>query len=678
MTKNTNITKQEFFEKLFLSLRKINQLIIRVNNEIELFEKMGEILVRDLNFSAIIVGKIDPITQNLNIVYKTGFNSYFDDIQISIDNSKEYGQETASLAFKTNKIIINQNIKSNQIMKFWKEKLLKHNLNSNCAIPISRNNNITYIILIYSNLENFFTQDILPILNELKDDIEFALSKIQIQESLKNYIKFYETLSKVNQLIIKSLSKEDLFKSICDIFIQHSMFDLAGLYLIDPLLKLELKYYALKNEKDLDYLLYVNKQFKDLKQNWPTAKALNKGFIFINNNTLENKNLASFRQKMLEHNLLSSCALPIMQGNKVIGVINLYSNKSLIFDKNTYSLLKEIVGDISYALERFENQKWIQMFSIALNTGFDFVVITDDNFNIVYVNDTTLLVSGYSKEELIGKKTHRYFYERLHSREYTNNFYNTLKNKKVFSDVFLYKTKKGKIVQSYTIITPYNFNNETYYIAIGKDLTKDKDLQLKLDYYINHDPVTNLANQKYFLEKIEILIEGSIDPQLHHSMIIIDPKDFGNINTFYGLNVGDDVLKEIAKNLKSVIKNDDFLAKLSENKFGVFIKNLQTKDEILDYIENFKNVLNKPISTFLGEINLEFSIGISFFPDDARNAQDLFSKAYIALQHAKKDRYTYKFYQHTDEEHLIKQIQLKNDLRKAATEKEFIVFFNPM
>lgn len=574
--------------------------------------------------------------------------------QLSVDGESDYGKGTAHLAYKTNTVIVNQDTRTNPLMKFWKDKLLEQGLNSNCAIPITKNGEIHYIILIYSKISNFFSSQMLPILRELKDDIEFALAKIHMQKSLKNSIRFYNTLSQINQLIIKSSSKKDVIEKLCDIFIKYGDFDLAGLFLLDDKRKLKLTHYASKDPRDIDYLAYANEQFQNAQENWPTIKAKNKKHIFINNDTEQNKNLNVFKSKMLEHKLFSSCALPIMQNNKPQGVINLYSKKSHIFDKNIYNLFREIVGDISYALDKFESQKWIQIFSVALNSSYDFVVIADCKFNIVYINDNTLFAFGYKKEELIGKN-HRIFSSGLHTKEFVENFYETLKNKKIFSDIFLYRTKNGQIVQSYTTITPYEFDNEIYYVAIGKDLSKDKGLQLKLNHHINFNPVTDLPNQKHFLEKIEAFVQDPIAKKYKSALIIIDPKDFANINTFYGFSIGDEVLKEIAKRLKNNVKSYEIAARLYENKFGLFVKELQTKEDILSCIENSRNILSKPFATNYGNIYLEFSIGISFFPDDAKKAQELLSKAYVALKHAKEGRYIYKFYQKSDEESLIKR-----------------------
>lgn len=79
-----DITKQKFFQTLFLSLKDINQLIIRANTQDELFEKMSELLIKDLGFSLVVIGKIEK-TNNLNIVYKIGAASHlFDSITISV------------------------------------------------------------------------------------------------------------------------------------------------------------------------------------------------------------------------------------------------------------------------------------------------------------------------------------------------------------------------------------------------------------------------------------------------------------------------------------------------------------------------------------------------------------------------------------------------------------------
>ncbi len=95
--------------------------------------------------------------------------------------------------------------------------------------------------------------------------------------------------------------------------------------------------------------------------------------------------------------------MPISKNNKTAAVLVELSEQKNFFDKDIHKLLEQIQYDISAYMNKLETEKWYEIFANAISSGFDFIAVTDKDFNIVYINNNTVRFLGYKKEDLIGK-----------------------------------------------------------------------------------------------------------------------------------------------------------------------------------------------------------------------------------------------------------------------------------
>lgn len=166
------------------------------------------------------------------------------------------------------------------------------------------------------------------------------------------------------------------------------------------------------------------------------------------------------------------------------------------------------------------------------------------------------------------------------------------------------------------------------------DYTNEKLLQLEVEDLKNYDILTGFNNKKSFEVIIKDKINEHIAKQQRGAFIIIDIDNFKFINESYGHMVGDLLIKNISKDIKSINKNGE-ICRYGGDEFIVFLPNIKSIEDINSYVNTIKYKLLNGYDILGNQIIITASFGISLFPDDAQSYQSLLKKADSAKYKAK-------------------------------------------
>lgn len=160
----------------------------------------------------------------------------------------------------------------------------------------------------------------------------------------------------------------------------------------------------------------------------------------------------------------------------------------------------------------------------------------------------------------------------------------------------------------------------------------------KFEYQANHDKLTGLANRKLFVEGFE-KIKAEADKRGSKSAVIfIDIDKFKLINDNYGHDIGDKVLEKIAGRMKNSLKEDDRLARMGGDEFVLALSNLSSRKEAVKITQRLIDTFKNPLSIKGKKIDVNLSAGISFYPDDGQQLEDLIKNADYAMYQAKRKK----------------------------------------
>jgi diguanylate cyclase (GGDEF)-like protein/PAS domain S-box-containing protein len=381
---------------------------------------------------------------------------------------------------------------------------------------------------------------------------------------------------------------------------------------------------------------------------------------------------------MIKRGFLSSAAIPIMKNGKVHAVLNIYASIPYFFEDVRKTILEELKHDLSFALEKIELYKESLILKNAVEKSTEWVLITDKNGNIEYVNDYVSKLTGYKKEELIGKNP-RIFKSGYQPKEFYERMWKTILLGEEFEAIFVNKKKNGEVFYIEEKIIPVKMpDGEIKFVSIGRDITKETKLLKENERLRYYDVLTGLYNYNGFAMQVEDYIVNN--PENLAALLLIDIANFSYINKTYGTEFGDELLKQIAKSLREHFKKEDIIARIGGDEFAVFAKDIKEKEDVFALVERVKNILDRDVLFKIKNIDINLTIhgGVAVYPDDGKTFKELLQNASVALKEAKKEGdNVVKIYNEEIEKSIKSFFSVGSLFNKAVRENLFIFHYQP-
>lgn len=168
------------------------------------------------------------------------------------------------------------------------------------------------------------------------------------------------------------------------------------------------------------------------------------------------------------------------------------------------------------------------------------------------------------------------------------------------------------------------------------DITERKKSENIIRELAMTDPLTGLANRNRFNTKLHEAVDVSKRFEHMAGLLMVDLDDFKPVNDNYGHPVGDALLVHVANELKQVFREVDTVARIGGDEFSIILNGVKTKTDAVRLAEEILVRLSKPIDINTFTVHIGASIGLCFFPDDAKDIDDLLNKADKALYRAKE------------------------------------------
>jgi diguanylate cyclase (GGDEF)-like protein len=219
------------------------------------------------------------------------------------------------------------------------------------------------------------------------------------------------------------------------------------------------------------------------------------------------------------------------------------------------------------------------------------------------------------------------------------------------------------------------------WLATHEDITDRVRGERRIAHLAQHDLLTGLPNRAYFTQ----LLDGSVKARDgtvadNFAVFMLDLDRFKQVNDTLGHAAGDQLLCEVAERLKVAIRDTDVLARLGGDEFAIIqpLDNSAHEGAIALALRIIQ-AIERPFDLDGHEVNIGTSIGIALAPQDGRDPRDLLKKADLALYAAKADgRNDFRLFQPEMVKAADTQKALENDLRKAITNGEFELHYQPI
>jgi len=214
-----------------------------------------------------------------------------------------------------------------------------------------------------------------------------------------------------------------------------------------------------------------------------------------------------------------------------------------------------------------------------------------------------------------------------------------------------------------------------YVNIYGRDITKRKEAE---EQFVNYDDLTGLPNRALFQDRLKQVLGHARRSGKLAAVHLIDLDHFKDINETMGHDAGDALLQGIAERLLDCIRTSDTVARLGGDEFGVIQVEPADADGIAVLAQKLLNCFNEPFTINNREVHTNASIGITVFPDDAENPEQVLRNADMALYHGKGEgRGTYRFFVTQMNDDIQRRRSIEDDMRQGIERNEFVLYYQP-
>ncbi|MGE5705001.1 MAG: putative bifunctional diguanylate cyclase/phosphodiesterase [Clostridia bacterium] len=306
------------------------------------------------------------------------------------------------------------------------------------------------------------------------------------------------------------------------------------------------------------------------------------------------------------------------------------------------------------------------------------IMITDKFGVIRRINPAFTATTGYSPAEVVGK-TPRVLNSKTHDAAFFQNFWMHIKTTGYWHGEIWNRKKNGEVYLENLRVAPYKENGQiTGYIAIFTDITAHRLFEQKMEHQLLHDPLTGLANRIQFLEKISGAVERANSNKSMAAVICLDLNNFKSINESMGTAFGDIVLQHIGLQLVSRAGTDNLVARLGGDEFAILLPEIEDEAAVQLLVEKIMTLFEQTISVDGHEFFLTTSVGISLYPVDGNDPDELMKHADSAMYRAMElGGSSFEFYTDDMNKAAHAQVQLGSNLSKALERGELIVSYQP-
>lgn len=215
-------------------------------------------------------------------------------------------------------------------------------------------------------------------------------------------------------------------------------------------------------------------------------------------------------------------------------------------------------------------------------------------------------------------------------------------------------------------------------LIVTRDISERADAESQVHYLAHYDLLTGLPNRALFRDRLLQAMAQAKRTSTLVAVMFVDIDHFKDINDSLGHAVGDQLLKEIAQRIRACVRETDTVARFGGDEFGLIQTNLNTVEGAADLADRLIDSIGKPFHMDGHEIHSGASVGVTIYPFDDHNAEDILKNADMAMYKAKREgRGRYQFYIAELNKIIQQRTAIERDLRNALQKNQLKLHYQP-
>ncbi|MFO1435298.1 MAG: EAL domain-containing protein [Gammaproteobacteria bacterium] len=335
---------------------------------------------------------------------------------------------------------------------------------------------------------------------------------------------------------------------------------------------------------------------------------------------------------------------------------------------------------IAEVLRRAEGLRWLRLQRTALESVANGIMIVNIDHEIIWVNPAIESLSGYSREELIGRSPNLLSGGAIRSSQCAE-LIEARQRGGVWSGEVVNRRKDGTQYTVHETVTALgdSAGRTTHFVAVLADITALKNAEARMQHMATHDALTGLSNRTLFRERLREAFSMASRSGQSVAVLLLDLDRFKTINDTLGHLRADELLQAVAGRLHRCLREHDTVARLGGDEFTIMLPDLDNTEHAALVAGKILASLSEPFDVGGHSVSITTSIGVSVFPEDGTDIDEVLQRADAAMYQSKAmGRNTYQFYTRAIHERSMQRLRIEKELHRALEHNEFELHYQPI
>lgn len=295
-----------------------------------------------------------------------------------------------------------------------------------------------------------------------------------------------------------------------------------------------------------------------------------------------------------------------------------------------------LIGTVRDVTERRARDDLVRRQAVALEQSPSIVMLTDTVGRIEYVNRRFEEVTGYRRDQVLGRDT-AFLGAGLTDEAVYAELRRTLGAGEVWRGAFHNRRASGEAYWERAVIAPVRDGRGvvTHYVKLAEDESDTRELRRRLEHLAFHDAFTGLPNRALFLDRLaQALLQARRDGD-GLAVLLAGVRGMNAFNEAWGHEAGDQVLLEVAERLRKLLREGDTVARVAGDEFAVLLQPIAAEEEAASAARRLHAALEAPVRVAGHSAFAHLGVGVAVAPADGHDAETLLQRAAAALHQAK-------------------------------------------
>ena len=326
------------------------------------------------------------------------------------------------------------------------------------------------------------------------------------------------------------------------------------------------------------------------------------------------------------------------------------------------------------------NEEKLELAASVFHNSREGITITRTDGTIVDVNEAFTTITGYSRDEVLGKNP-RLLSSGRHNAAHYASMWQSLINKGHWYGEIWNRRKSGEVYAEMLTITtvPDAQGKPLHYVALFSDITTAKVHEQQLEHIAHYDALTNLPNRVLLADRLKqamLQVQGRAQ---RLAVVFLDLDGFKAVNDAHGHEAGDHLLAALAIRMKAALREGDTLARIGGDEFVAVLVDLLDATESMPMLNRLLAAACEPVQWNGAALQVSASLGVTLYPQDEElDADQLQRQADQAMYQAKvSGKNGYHFFDATHDRHVRDHHESMERIRYALATNEMVLHYQP-